>query len=104
MTPHTTIHPFLFSISDDSGAVIASEERFVRCNEDDSPIWDHLFEVAEIFLEMHGFENPLRRKPVLKKQNMYTTHIIIATRQRFVCRAIAAAQSGCRVGATRPPG
>jgi hypothetical protein len=94
MTPHTTVRPFEISILNDAGIVVVKEERFIRCNEDDTPIWDHLFEVSEVVLETYGFEYPVRRNPVFEKLAAYTTHTIIATRRRFVCRAMIVAGDG----------
>ena len=82
MTPLTTVIPFTFFICDLSGAVLLKlPERFVKCAEDEIPIFDELFETEEILLEAHTAYVYNRLSQVETKKfngrNVYYTHSVM---------------------------
>ena len=82
MTPLTTVIPFTFFICDLSGTLLLKlPERFVKCAEDDTPIFEELFETEEILLEAHTacVYNRLQQVETQKinSYTVYYTHSVV---------------------------
>jgi hypothetical protein len=82
MTPLTTVIPFTFFICDLSGSVLLKlPERFVKCTEDEIPIFEELFETEEILLEANTVcvynRFPQLQTKKLNGYNVYYTHSIV---------------------------
>ena len=90
MTPLTTVKPYRFSLYDcNHNLVKYLSERFVKCTEDDMPILENMYEVAEILMDAQGFTK-YERLGAIVNSKYYYTHKVELNFRRFLCVAVVA--------------
>jgi hypothetical protein len=101
MTPQTTVVPFEFYICDLSGAYLADlGERFIICDEAETPLAESLLENADILLEARGIV--MLEDNVMIHAKNYLVYTVMFNMQR--CYAAARIPAWRRSQGAVPPG